>query len=174
MHKDVLYKRRRILKDKKNKRSTMAGTFNTSFVTEIILKLPELNHSAEIYTKCRLTNKLLNYDLIFGREILHELGIIFNFKNKTINWQEVSISTKPPNCTVKEFFVIKESHPVRIATKRIKQILDAKYKKNNLKSIVMNLNYLKDNQKIRYWNYFKNTKKCLMEPKENIQILIIL
>ena len=44
----------------------------------------------------------------------------------------------------KEFFVIKESRPVRIATKRIKQILDAEYKNTNLKSIILNLNYLKD------------------------------
>ena len=51
---------------------------------------------------------------------------------------------KPPNCTAKEFFVIKESRPVRNATKRIKQILDAEYKKINLKSIIMTLDYLKD------------------------------
>ena len=62
----------------------MAGTFNTTFITEIILKLLELNDSAEIYAKCHLTNKFLNYDLILGRGILHELGIIFNFENKTI------------------------------------------------------------------------------------------
>ena len=45
VRRDVLYKRHKILKDKKNKRSTMAGTFNNTFVTEIILKLLELNHS---------------------------------------------------------------------------------------------------------------------------------
>ena len=73
----------------------MAGTFNTTFVREIILKLPELDHSAEIYAKCHLTDKLLNYDLFLGRDIQHKLGIIFNFKNKTITWQEVSISMKP-------------------------------------------------------------------------------
>ena len=55
--KDVLYERHRIHKDTKNKWSTMAGTFNTTFVTEIILKLKELNHSAESYTKCHLTDK---------------------------------------------------------------------------------------------------------------------
>ena len=53
---DVLYKRHRILKDEKSKWSTMEGTFNTTFVTEIILKLPELNHSTKIYAKCHLTN----------------------------------------------------------------------------------------------------------------------
>ena len=116
VRKDVLHVRHKILKDKKNKWSTMAGTFNTSFVTEMILKLPELNHSAEIYAKCHLTDKLLNYDLILGRDILHELGIIFNFENKTITWQGVSISMKPPNCTAKEFFVIKEIGPLKTHT----------------------------------------------------------
>ena len=108
----------------------MAGTFNTTFVTELKLKLPELlNPIQEIYAKCHLINKILNYNLILGIYILHELGIILNFNNKTITWQEVSISMKPPNCTAKEFFIIKESRPVQYATKRIKQILNAEYKK---------------------------------------------
>ena len=80
-----------------------------------------------MYTKCHLIDKLLNYDLILGRDILYEIKIIFYFKYKTITWQEVSISMKPPNYTAKEFFVIKESRPVRNATNRIKQILDAEY-----------------------------------------------
>ena len=72
VRKDVLYERHRILKDKKNKCSTMEGTLNTTFVTDIILKLPALNHSAEIYVKCHLTDKLLKYYLILDRDILHE------------------------------------------------------------------------------------------------------
>ena len=43
---DVLYECHKILKDEKNRWSTMAGTFNTTFVTETILKLPKLNNSA--------------------------------------------------------------------------------------------------------------------------------
>ena len=46
----------------------------------------------------------------------------------------------------KKFFVVKESRPIKNTTKRIKQILDADLKKN-LKSIVIGLNYLKDNHK---------------------------
>ena len=57
--KEMLYKQRKILKDKKNKWSTIAGKFNTTFVTEIILKLLELYHSAEIYATSHLTDKLL-------------------------------------------------------------------------------------------------------------------
>ena len=91
-----------------------------------------------------MTNKLSYYNLILGRGILHKLGIIFNFQNKTITWQEVSISMKSPNCTAKEYFIIKESHPVRNASKRIKQILDVECKTIDLISIIMSLNYLKD------------------------------
>ena len=35
VRKDVLHVRHKILKDKKNKWSTMAGTYNTTFVAEI-------------------------------------------------------------------------------------------------------------------------------------------
>ena len=118
VRKDILYERHKILKDKKNKWSIMAGTFNTSFLTEIILKLLELNHSSKICIKCHLMDELLNQNLFLGSDILHKLGIIFNFENKSITWQEVFILMKPPNCTAKEFFVIKESCLVRIATKR--------------------------------------------------------
>ena len=64
----------------------------------------------------------------------------------------------------KELFVIKESRPVRSATKRIKLILDVEYKKTNLKSIMMNLNYLKDKHRNsllellqKYKNFFDGT-----------------
>ena len=104
----------------------MAGTFNTIFATEIILKLPELNYSMDIYAKFHLTNKLLNYCLILGRDILCKLGIIFNFKNKTITYHlarnfNFNESTK---LYAKDFFVIRESCTVRNVIKRIKHILD--------------------------------------------------
>ena len=91
----------------------MVGTFNTAFILVLKIKLLDLNHIKKNYAKCHLTNTLLNFNLILGRDILHELGKNFNFKNKTITWQEVSISIKPPNCTANEFFVIKESKLVQ-------------------------------------------------------------
>ena len=98
------------------------------------------------------------------RDILHGLGIIFNFENKTIKLPEVLILMKPPNCTAKYFFVIKEISPVRITTKRIKQILDAEYKKINLKLIILRLNYFKDKHKNSLLELLQIYKKCLMEP----------
>ena len=69
----------------------MATLFYTTFLTQLIIKLLESNHSKDNYVKCHLTDLILNYDLILGRDILHKLGITFNFENKTITWQEVLI-----------------------------------------------------------------------------------
>ena len=60
----------------------MTGMFNTSYMTNLQLKLLDLNHTAELYEKYHLTKALLNYDLILIRDILHGLGIIFIFENK--------------------------------------------------------------------------------------------
>ena len=56
--------------------------------------------------KSHLTDKLLQIDLILGRDIPGKLGIIFNFKNKTISWQEVSIFINIRNYAAKGFFII--------------------------------------------------------------------
>ena len=53
--------------------STMAGTFKTTCLAEIKLKLPELSDSAEINVNCHVTKQKSNYDLILWHEILCEL-----------------------------------------------------------------------------------------------------
>ena len=54
---------------------------------------------------------------------------IFYFENKTLTWQEISISMKPPNDIAKEYFVRKENHQVQNTTDSIKKNLDAESKK---------------------------------------------
>ena len=85
VRKDVLHKRHKILKQKKNKWSTMAGTFNTTSTMELEIQLPGLYHTTEIYAKCHLIDMIISFNLIIGRDILHELCIIFNLENKTVN-----------------------------------------------------------------------------------------
>ena len=122
--------------------NTMAGSFTTSYESTINITLPELNPTAHISAKLFVTENKSNYDLIFGRDLLRELGISLDFENNLVSWQHVEIPMKPRDCTVEGHFAIEESTNVQQATTRIKKILDAKYEKANLKEIVKSLNYL--------------------------------
>ena len=104
----------------KNKTSsnwaTMAGTFKTNRVATVSLKLPELNHTAEISEKFHVTEEKFNYDVIIGRETLRKLGIVLDFKKSVTMWNNVIIPMKPANCTIKEHFIIRDSERVHRET----------------------------------------------------------
>ena len=100
----------------------MAGTFNTNQKVDINLKLPELNSMAEIKVECHVTKNESNYDIIIGRNVLRELGIILDFANNKTIWKEIEIPMKPLDCRKIEHFSIRDSARVYNETKRIKKI----------------------------------------------------
>ena len=90
-----------------------------------------------------MTTKKNNYDVAFGRKLIRELGIQLDFQNNNfIGWKDINLPMKPIDCKMTTHFTIQDSNKRRNATKRIKKILDANYKKANLKKIVNNLKYL--------------------------------
>ena len=101
--------------------TTMAGTFKTTRLAEIKIKLPELSDTAEINAKCHVTKQKSKYDLILGREILRELGIALDFNNNTINWNDTNIPMKPVENSKRTHFAISDSKRVQSETKRIKK-----------------------------------------------------
>ena len=101
--------------------ATMAGTFKTTRVANVKLRLPELNPTAVLNVHCHVTKQESNYDLILGRDILRELGIKLDFSNNKIILEHSEISMKPLNCNVKEHFAIQDSKRVHAETKRIKK-----------------------------------------------------
>ena len=135
--------------------TTMAGTFKTTRLAEIKLKLPELSDTAEINIKCHVTKQKSKYDLILGREILRELGITLNFNNNTINWSDTSIPMKPVENNTRIHFAISDSKRVASETKRIKKILDANYEKADLNKIVDDLKYLDKNKQSKLLKLLK-------------------
>ena len=76
---------------------TMAGTFKTQSKTSLDFSLPELNPTAVINTTVHITEDMSNYDMILGRDLLHKLGFILNFNNKTIEWGDTIIEIKEIN-----------------------------------------------------------------------------
>ena len=124
-------------------------------MANVKLKLQELNPTAELKIECHVTKQKSNYDLIIGRNILRELGIILDFANNKTMWENVEIPMKPLDCTKREHFSIRDSSRVHNETKRIKKILDATYSKANLSQLVHDLNYLNKSKQEKLLSFLR-------------------
>ena len=86
--------------------------------------------------------------MILGRIPLPELGIDIKFSNHTIIWNNVAVDMKSMDATREEYFQVEDPETLKSDTDYIKRILDAKYKKADLKEIIITkFNHLNDNQK---------------------------
>ena len=67
---------------------TLAGTFSSN--QELTLSnalFPEIHRSQNIDNiKAKIFNQPCHYNMILCRDLMNELGIILDFKNKTITW----------------------------------------------------------------------------------------
>ena len=108
----------------------MAGSFSTSQEVEITLKMPEINVTAHISAPFHVTTKKTYYDVIFGRDLLRELGIQLDFQINFIGWQAINLPMKPIDSKMRTHFTNQDRKNVRNATKRIKKILDTDYEKS--------------------------------------------
>ena len=79
-----------------------------------------------------MTTKKSNYDVIFGRDLLRELGIQLDFQNNFIGWKDNNPPMKPIDCKMRTHFTIQDSKNVRNTTKRIKKTLEANYETGDL------------------------------------------
>ncbi len=85
------------------------------------------------------------YNLIIGKQSLHDIGAMLDFKEKTITLDEVLLPMRNLNnlqfklsisrALIQNSCLVKEP---RNATKHVVEILDAKYDKADLSSIVKN------------------------------------
>jgi hypothetical protein len=101
-------------------------------------------------------NNKPRYDLIFGTKTMKEFGIILDFKDKMIIVDEVKLPMQNINYLQgsSTLRVLKLNHSLAMkpqstqdATKHDMRILDAKYKKADLQSIVRdNCKHLSANQ----------------------------
>jgi hypothetical protein len=86
------------------------------------------------------------YDLVIGKQTLHDIGAVLVFKEKTITIDSillpmrniVNLQLKPSVTRALMHNTCQAQEPVstRSATKRVIEILDAKYDKANLPAIV--------------------------------------
>ena len=140
--------------------TTVAGTFSTSKQTNVIFSLPTLHEKRTVESVVHVTTKLENYDMILGRDLLQELGIILNFQDSTIQWEHaicpMRSTDKHTNYSIQA--AIEDSKPLQEATSRMKQILEAKYEPADLNEVVHACKHLKTNERQNLHKLLSNYK----------------
>ena len=66
--------------------NTMGDQFKTVDHCKTQLCLPELYSTALINVKLHITNRESKYDVILGRDLCDQLGIVIDFENGLIKW----------------------------------------------------------------------------------------
>ena len=116
--------------------STPAGKMTTNRTVKAKFILPELHDDRCLEWKFHVTKKLGDCDMILGRDFLEITGIDILFSSKTVVWDEHETSFKPHDANSEDHYHIEEPDVVLQASERVKRILDAKYQKADLDSIV--------------------------------------
>ena len=72
---------------------TVAGTFTTSKTVRLRdIRLPEFDKNKRIHgVIARVFDAPCNYDVILGRDLLMDLGLVINFKTKIVKWMDHEI-----------------------------------------------------------------------------------
>ena len=159
--------------------TTVAGNFSTTKQTTIVFSLPALHEKRTIETLVHVTPNLRNYDMILGRDLLQELGIILNFQNATVQWEHaicpMKSTDKKTNYSIQA--AIEDSKSLKDATTRMKQILEAKYEPADIKAVVNSCKNLLSTEKValyrllsKYKNLFDGTLGHWIGEKYHIEL----
>jgi hypothetical protein len=130
---------------------TSNGTFVTDRVGDIEISFVEYSASKRVclqpeIVEYGLGNQAPMYDLIIGKQTMHNLGVKLDFQEKTITIDEilllmrniVNLQLKPRITRALRKNTCFAQEPISIcsATKRMVTILDAKYEKADLPAII--------------------------------------
>jgi hypothetical protein len=152
--------------------NTSSGMFQTKRKTEIELNFFEYSGSKRYLVGPDIVdydkNNKPQYDLILGVKTMKKYGIILDFKEKMITVDEVKLPIRNINSLQgsSTFRALKLNHSLAMepqstqdATKCVTRILDAKYQKANLQSIIVhNCKHLSADQQKKLLQLLKKYK----------------
>ena len=126
----------------------MAGTLKMSEIAKVTFKLNDLNLTATITHGMHVYSDEMEYDMIIGQDLLHELGIILDFKNKIVIWNDAIIDMISKNLVQENSYHVDESDSLMGKTKWILAIHKAKYRKADINQVTADCIHLNDNQRL--------------------------
>ena len=130
---------------------TSNGTFTTRQVGDIEIAFVDYSKSKRVRLRPDIVEygpgeSIPLYDLIVGKETMHELGVVLDFKEKTIPIDKIllpmrnimNLQLKPSifRALAANACLAQEPVSTRTATKRVVEILDAKYEKADIPTVV--------------------------------------
>jgi hypothetical protein len=133
--------------------SASNGTFKTKKVGEVKLSFVEYSASKKVHLHPDIVEYSKRgqpplYNLIIGKQTLHDIGTVLDFKERTITIDDILLPMRNTNnlqlkpsisraLKLNSSFAQKPAS-TRNTTKRVVEILDAMYEKADLSSIVKN------------------------------------
>jgi len=139
----------------------MGGQFTTDKTGLVTFSLPEFNLKKQISWVFHVNDRLKaasTYDMIIGRDLLGELGIILNFNDKTVTWDTDTIPMKErgtlisQNALTEVYLSANEPQSLVNELSRSTKILDAEYKPAILEDVIQmceNLNIEEQHQLLK-------------------------
>ena len=149
-------------KRKKNSFNTGAREMKTAYKTKVAFSVSEFSESKIIewrFNVCK-SKKELGCDMIIGRDLLKQLGMVLDFQKKMIELDLITISmqdyAKLRKFSGKEINKIiqstKEPIVMQKATDRIVKILDSNYHKADLQQVVAKATHLSDSKRDKLYD----------------------
>jgi hypothetical protein len=83
---------------------TAAGAFSSGRSSRVNFILSEFTEKKRItwdfYVDDTPCTTGIKYDMIIGRDLLHSLGLILDFKNQIVHWEDIVIDMHPPTSAI--------------------------------------------------------------------------
>jgi hypothetical protein len=145
--------------------ASTAGNFKINSSINIAkLALPEFSHALHLRNiKAYVYDAPSEYDIILGRTLLKDAGIMLNFSNEQIEWLEHTIDMKPPNYWSKANIHAtlsvdpKVTHDLSAYTTTA--IKDAEYEQANLEDLILQQRHLSVDQQNDLYRTFLQCHK---------------
>ena len=146
---------------------TKAGKFSTTRKSKVKFTLPAFHNKKEISWNCYVDeadNSKSNYDMIIGRDMLHELGIDLLFSTAEMTWDNVTIPMHPITKLSENWAdqieeeILYAQDPPTMDAERIQAIVDSKYSQADLKEIAKQCKLLTPNEQQELLNLLTKFK----------------
>jgi hypothetical protein len=141
--------------------TTKGGIFTTKGKCTVPMILVDFTRSTTVEFDCYVdptqTSNESNYDLILGKDFQQEFGIDILNSSLTLKWNGIEVpmrefgELRDRNTATKQMMLWTSQHEADSTSEmqsRVTRILDAKYEKADLKTVVQNQKHLSDDNKL--------------------------